>query len=451
MIPTDYRNLVEPISERARIAPSARILTLIREDGTHEHFSAADIHAEAQAYSCGLQQAGILPGDVVILAIAQLRPLIGAFLGAVYAGAVPSISSWATDRLDPTVHRQRVAALVRSCAARAVVSSRDRSTALGEIVGDLNCQVLCCEDLCIAQGAGTDAGLRRLPEDIAFLQYSSGTAGRPKGVPNTHRAVLRYLDAKRRTSVGPQDVVVSWLPLYHDLGLVSGLLCPVVLGVHGVLMSAQHWVRDPKILLRAVHDYRGTVCFMPNFALNHCVRSIRDRDLEGVDLSHWDRLLSGGEPVRVESLRMFAERFAGCGFRKSALRTGYGMAEMVEGATTSATGDPPQVDWIDRIQLQADHRAVPAPAQQPGSVGIMSCGRPMPGTELRIVNDRGEILPERGVGEVQIRSEYMFSGYYRQPDLTARAFRDGWFCSGDVGYLASAELYITGRQTDLIS
>jgi fatty-acyl-CoA synthase len=464
-IPTSYRNVLEPISERARLAPDARILTLIREDGTPEHLSAGEIDAEAQAYAGGLQQADLRPGDVVILAIGPLRPLIGAFLGAVYAGAVPTISSWATDRLDPTVHRPRVAALVQSSAARAIVSTADRSGPFCEIVGELGCQVLNCEDLRFAPGAGSpDAGLGRLPDDIAFLQYSSGTGGRPKGVPHTHRRVLRYLEAKRqvRAPVRPaegspvlaalwaHDVIISWLPLYHDLGLVSGLLTPLVLGVHGILMSPQQWVRDPKILFRAIHQYRGTLCYMPNFALNHCVLAIRDRDLQGVDLSHWHELLSGGEPVRWESLRLFAERFAPYGFRESALRTGYGMAELVEGATTSAKGDPPHVDWIDRGRLQRDHCAVSAPAQGPGSLAVMSCGRPMPGTELRIVDERDATLPDRCVGEIDIRSEYMFSGYYLQPDLTARAFRDGWFRSGDLGYLADGELYITGRQTDLI-
>lgn len=448
--PTAYQYVMEPISARAARTPDRRILTLIAETGSHEHLTASEILALAAAYGHGLRQAGIQPGDVVILAIGPLRTLIGAFLGAMHCGAVPSISSWALERFDPAVHRLRVTALVRSCAARAVVTASDRSAALRAVLDDIDCRVLSCEDLAAASGTVHPEPAPRSPDDIAFLQFSSGTAGRPKGVPNTHHAVLRYLDAKRRTSVGPHDVLVSWLPLYHDLGLVSGLLCPVVLGVHGVLMAAQHWVRDPKILFHAVHAYRGTVCFMPNFALNHCVRSVRDRDLAGIDLGHWEKLLSGGEPVRAESFRIFAERFAPYGFRASALRTGYGMAEMVEGVTTSACGEPPPIDWIDRDQLHAERRAVPARAEQPGSVALLSCGTAMPGTELRIVDDGGAVLPERNVGEVQIRSPYMFSGYYRQPDLTARAIRDGWFCSGDLGYLADGQLYVTGRRTDLI-
>jgi fatty-acyl-CoA synthase len=448
MLHAAYGNLNEPISERASRSPDTRLLTLIREDGTREQLDASEIHAEARAYARGLEQAGIEPNDVVILAIGPLRPLIGTFLGALYCGAIPTISSWATDRLDPQLHRPRVSALVQSCAARAVISTRDRSAAFQEIVGAHDCRALGCEDLQILPGRET--AVPRLPDDIAFLQYSSGTAGQPKGVANTHGAVLRYLDAKRRTSVGPDDVVVSWLPLYHDLGLVSGLLCPLVLGVHGVLMSAQHWIRDPKILFRAIHEYRGTVCFMPNFALNHCVRSVRDRDLEGIDLSHWERLLSGGEPVRPESFQIFSQRFGRYGFRASALRTGYGMAELVEGATTSAVGEPPRVDWIDRASLQNDRVALPRAARQSGTLAVMSCGAPMPGTELRIVDEGGDQLPERCIGEVRIRSEYMFAGYYRQPDITARAIRDGWFCSGDLGYIADGQLHITGRQTDLI-
>ncbi|MGD9763854.1 MAG: AMP-binding protein [Candidatus Binatia bacterium] len=447
---TDCQNLLEPIAERARRAPDVRVLTVLHEDGTDEHVSAGDVLAEAQAYASGFERAGIAPDDVVILAIGPLRPLIATFLGAMWRGAIPSISSWGTDRLDAAVHRQGVTTLAQSCGARAVVTTADRGAVLRDMLADSGCRVLGCEDLPLAGAPPSDAAVRRAPEDIAFLQYSSGSAGRPKGVPNTHGATLRYLDAKRRTSVGPRDVVVSWLPLYHDFGLVSGLLCPLVLGVHGVLMAAHHWVRDPKMLFRAIHQYRGTVCFMPNFAFNHCVRTIRDRDLEGMDLSHWEKLLSGSEPVRLDSFRGFAERFAPYGFRASALRTGYGMAELVEGVTTSAIGDPPGPDWIDRTRLQAERRAEPAVPHQPGGVAIMSCGRPMPGTELRIADERGNALPERAVGEVMVRSAYMFRGYYRQPELTAQAIRDGWFCSGDLGYLADGQLYITGRKKDLI-
>lgn len=446
---TSYANLVEPMVERARHEPGRRMLTLIREDGAHEHFTALDLHESARRSASALAAAGVGADDVLVLAIGPLRELIEAFLGALYIGAVPTITSWGTDRLDAVAHRRRVTALVQSCAARAVVTTGDRGGVLRDILDDL--PVLCWEDLpVVTESDAAIAGARRAPEDIAFLQFSSGTAGRQKAVPNTHRNVLRYLDAKLREWPGRHEVVVSWLPLYHDLGLVSGVLWPMVVGMHSALIAAHHWVRDPKVLFRAIHEYRGTVSYMPNFALNHCVRSIRERDLEGVDLSSWEELLSGGEPVRPESLEMFAERFAPYGFRRVTLRTGYGMAEMVEGVTVSPAGIPPRVDWIDRASLEGEQRAVPVPAGQAGGVAIVSCGDPMWGTEVRIADARGEPLPERAVGEVLIRSDYMFPGYYRQPDLGAPSFRDGWFCSGDLGYLAGGELYLTGRKSDLI-
>jgi len=450
MIHTTYRNLTEAITTRARRMPSARLLTLLGDHEPH-HFTAADLEAQGHAYARGLRRAGVEPDDVVVLAIGDLPQLIGAVLGALYRGAIPAIASFGVERLDRDIHRARVAALVRSCAPRALVCTAERAALFQSLVEGLGCETLSCEDLYVPPtNGGSDTWPGRAPDDIAYLQYSSGTAGAQKGVMHTHRGVLRYLESKRKSWAVAHDVLVSWLPLYHDLGFVSGLLCPLVLGTYGVLMSPQQWIRDPKILFRALHEYRGSISFMPNFALNHCVRIIRDRDLEGIDLSHWNELVIGGEPVREDSLRMFAERFAPYGFRPSGLRIGYGMAELVEGVTGSVICQLPDVDWIDRVQLETHQRAVPAPPRQPGSVSVVSCGLAIEGAELRVVDAQGEALPERHVGEILIRSEYMFRGYYLQPELTARVMRGDWFCSGDLGYLADGQLYLTGRKNDLI-
>ena len=451
MIHTTYRTLTQAIRERIRREPGTEVLTLQRDDGSYEHVTAAQLDAEAHAYARGFHQAGIAPDDVVILAIGPLRSLIGALLGALYRGAIPTISSFGVERLDREVHRPRVAALLRSCAPRALVSDAERGSLLRGLVDGLGCETLRCEDLYSPATAATaDAWPSRSPDDIAYLQYSSGTAGAQKGVMHTHRSVLRYIESKRQVWAQRHNVVISWLPLYHDLGFVSGLLCPLVLGARSVLMSPQQWIHDPKLLFRAVHTYHGSVTYMPNFAFNHCVRAIRERDLAGLDLSHWNELLSGAEPVREESLRLFAERFAPYGFRPSVLRSGYGMAELVEGVSGTPAGRFPNAEWIDRRQLESAQRAVPVSANQAGSVSIVSCGVPMDGTEFRIADDRDSTLPNRHVGEVLIRSEYMFRGYYQQPERTAAVMRGEWFCSGDLGYIADGELYLTGRKNDLI-
>jgi acyl-CoA synthetase (AMP-forming)/AMP-acid ligase II len=449
-----YRTLIDPLVARATTEPDRTVLTLLREDGTDEALSAGDLHRAAQARSGGFAHHGVGVDDVVVLAIGSLRPLIETFFGALYCGAVPTISSLASDRLSPTVQRERLAALVRSCDARAVVGGPAQSDLLRTLERDVPA-VLCCDEL---DDAGNDASeaAHRSPDDLAFLQFSSGSAGAQKGIPHTHGCVLRYLESKREAGVdGPaglqsDDVIVSWLPLYHDLGLVSGVLAPLVLGLRAVLISPLHWVRDPGVLLRAIYTYRGTACYMPNFALNHCARAVRDRDIAGVELTSLRQVVIGAEPVQTESLRLFAERFRPYGLPDSALRAGYGMAEMVEGVTVTPRGRPPRVDWVERASLEKAHRATPAGGPGDGSVAVVSCGPPMAGAEVRIVSDSGAALPDRTVGEILIRAEFMFGGYYRAPELTARSFCDGWFQSGDLGYLVDGELYVTGRKTDRI-
>jgi fatty-acyl-CoA synthase len=451
MIATQYENLLEPLLERARTEPDRRALTLLGDDGTTEHLSAADLCDAARASARGLQQAGIAPGDVVAIAIAPLRPLIETFLGALYRGAVPVITSWGYERLDQA-HAERVASLLQRSGARAVIGAGERTAVLASLTGDV--PVLAAERLSVGDGADQrDARGQRGAEDVAYLQFSSGTAGAQKGIPHTHGRVLQCLESKRQSRgrvLQPDDIVVSWLPLYHDFGLVSGVLQPLVLGVYGVLMLPHRWVRDPKILFHLLHEYGGTLTYLPNFGLSHCVRAIRDRDLDGIDLGRVRELVTGGEPVRAGSLDAFVERFARWNFPRSALRAGYGMAEIVEGATVTWAGRPPEVDWIDRESLDSHRIASPVPAEHPGAVPVVSCGVPMIGVKLRVVGERGEDLPERAVGEILIQADHMFTGYLGAAELTAASLRDGWFASGDLGYLAAGQLYVTGRKSDII-
>jgi acyl-CoA synthetase (AMP-forming)/AMP-acid ligase II len=198
-----------------------------------------------------------------------------------------------------------------------------------------------------------------------------------------------------------------------------------------------------------MHEYGGTVSYMPNFALNHCVRGVRERDARDLDLRRWKLLLLGGEPVRANSLRAFTERFGAQGFRASALRAGYGLAEMVEGVTTGRTG-PPNADWISVAALQRDARAEPADENAAGATSFVSCGVPKDGAEVRIVGSDGVPLAERHVGEIEVRCDYRMHEYHRRPDLTRAAFRDGWFRTRDLGYLVDGELYVVGRKSDII-
>jgi len=245
------------------------------------------------------------------------------------------------------------------------------------------------------------------------------------------------------------DVIVSWLPLYHDMGLIAGFLMPILLKVPLVLMSPFDWVRSPVLLLRAIHNYRGTLTWLPNFAYNFCAQKIRSSDLDGIDLSSLRAVINCSEPMMQSSHEMFLRRFQPYGLKANALATCYAMAENVFAVSQDGIEKPVTLDWIDRKGLLVDKIAQPR-AKGADSICMVSAGKPLDNTQVCILNENGKILPERVVGEIAIQSDCMLSEYYKRPDLTQAAFCDGWYLTGDLGYTANGEIYITGRKKDLI-
>jgi acyl-CoA synthetase (AMP-forming)/AMP-acid ligase II len=440
--------LVEGLWQHADRAPEEPALVFIAEDGQRTHVTAGELRAAAERCAAGLAAAGVRAGDVVVLAIGHSRDLIDTLLGAGAIGAVPAIAPYFTGRLDAQLYAERVARMVAGAAARLVVASADLAARIGELRIDYDVATIAD----VAAGGNVAAPALLDGDALAYLQFTSGSTGAQKAVAHTQRAMRAYVAAKVvADAITPDDVAVSWLPLYHDLGLLSGLLTPLDQHVPTVLMSPAHWVRDPKILLWAISEFRGTVTWMPNFGLSHCAKAVRARDIEGVDLSSLKTLVSGGEMVRWASQQEFFERFAPYGLRTTVLQAGYGMAENIEGITTSPKGNPLSVDWVDQRELQRSRRAVPLAVGAPGATPIVACGIPMPGTEVRIVDADGMTVPERTVGEIEARSPYLLSGgYYRAPELTAEARRDGWLRTGDLGYFAGSLLHPCGRKKDLI-
>ncbi len=446
-----HASLIQPLIERARRDPDRLMLVFIAEDGSARRITAGEFHRDAVAHAHALQRVGIRAEDLVILVLDHSPVLLSAFWGALYLGAIPSIFPFLTEKLDPTLYMERVRILVAHAGARAVITFPAFRERLGALLAGLSCRVLGSDEVPFA---GDDPPA--LPEGfdgakIAFLQHSSGTTGLQKGVALSHRSVLNQIEAcSRAIRLGPDDVIASWLPLYHDMGLIAGFVMPLTAGVPLVLMSPFHWVRAPAVLLRAIHEHGATLCWLPNFAFNHCVRTVRERDLEGVDLGRWRVAINCSEPVRHASHELFLARFAPYGFRREALATSYGMAENVFAATQSPVGEPPRVDWIRIGTYQQDHRAVPAEPGSPGAMPMVSCGPPIPGTEIAVIGGDGGRLPERWEGEIVVRGTSLFTGYYKRPDLTAQTMVGEWYRTGDMGYLADGELYVSGRKKDLI-
>jgi acyl-CoA synthetase (AMP-forming)/AMP-acid ligase II len=293
-------------------------------------------------------------------------------------------------------------------------------------------------------------GQRRSPADIVLLQHSSGTTGLQKGVALSHEAVLNQLeDYGQAIRLSTRDVIVSWLPLYHDMGLIASFVMPILRRVPLVLMSPFDWVRAPYRLLQAVSQYKGTLSWLPNFAYNFCAQKIRDRDLAGVDLSSWRAIINCSEPTYWSSHHAFGERFAQCGLRPEVLTTSYAMAENTFAVTQSGMDGPVAVDEIDQRALITERVARPADGSGP-TLKLLSSGRPVSRTRVRVVNEHFQDAPERQLGDVILQSNCMLTGYYHRDDATEKAFRDGWYLTGDLGYWADGQLYVTGRKKELI-
>jgi fatty-acyl-CoA synthase len=402
--------------------------------------------AQVVLYANALAQRGIHKRDLVLIAYPQ--DVEGAYLfwAAMVIGAIPSMFPTLTEKLDPDLYRRSLAELARLSGARAVLTTDEFAPQLRGVVP---CAVISASQLS-PDVERTVALYRPQPEQVAFLQHSSGTTGLQKGIALSHQAVLNqiasYSDALQ---LAPQDVIVSWLPLYHDMGLIAGFILPLVQGVPLVLMSPFDWVQHPALLLKAIHDHRGTLCWLPNFAYNHMARRVRQRDSVGLSLATMRAFINCSEPVRADSHAQFLERFRDNGLTPAMLQTSYAMAENTFAVTQSPLGAPVRVDWVDRAQLQEALYAQPADPHAPSAAPQVSCGLPIAHTEVKVVDDHGQPAPERRVGELYVRSDCMLSGYYQRPDLQPFD-ADGWYQTGDRGYIADGHVYVVGRSKDLI-
>lgn len=399
-------------------------------------------------YAYSLKSLGIKRGDLVIIAHTQNLESIFAFWGAMLLGAIPSMFPTLTEKLDPDIYMRDIGELVRLSTVKAILTTDAFAPTLAERV---DCPVYGSEKLKAIVHLSDDplATTSPEPQDIAFLQHSSGTTGMQKGVALSHEAVLNQLASYGDAlALNEHDVIVSWLPLYHDMGLIAGFMQPLVQGIPLVLMSPFDWVRHPALLIKAIHDYKTTLCWLPNFAYNHCARTIRQRDSEGLVLSSMRAFINCSEPVRHDSHHLFADRFAPNGITQAQLTVSYAMAENTFAVTQTKVGVAPKLDMVERFALQNMLKAIPT-TNVSDSETLVSCGRPIAGTEVKVVTDAGLRLEDREVGEVLVRSNCMLTAYYKRDDLQPFD-SEGWYRTGDKGYVADGEVYIVGRSKDLI-
>lgn len=457
------RNACQVFLDHCRADLDRPALYLLTSGAPDRAVSAGELLQASAAYAALYARRGIEPGEVVILILQHGLDLIAAFWGAILHGAIPSIMPFLTEKLLPERYRRDLAALVEITRPAGLVTYPEFAAEVSGLAGagsPVKAVMLSSEVTPVEgdpRGWAALAGQASAAEEIVFLQHSSGTTGLQKGVAISHQALLNQLDSYREAlRVNSEDVIVSWLPLYHDMGLIAGFLMPLLEGIPLALLSPFDWVKAPARLLQAVSKYRGTLSWLPNFAYAFCAQKIRASQLEGVDLASWRAVINCSEPMSAANFERFAERFAPYGFNPAALATSYAMAENVFAVTQGGIDAPVVLDLIDQERLQKDGVAEPVvnvdggEAHDRAATRMLSCGKPIRDTQVRVLDSAGQTLPERRVGELAVRSNCMLSGYYNRPDATAQVFVDGWYLTGDLGYLADGEVYVSGRKKDLI-
>ena len=414
--------------------------------------SYAELQDRGRRVARALRDAGLRRGDLVGLVIADAESFLTALFGASIAGLVPaSLYPPTTTIGDMSRYFALTTGILRASGARAVVASASLTAGFESLRGTCPelAMVLSRDDL---DAPPFEPDILPSLDDLAFVQFTSGSTAVPKGVALSHRNVSANVDAINGPAglgTTAEDSAVSWLPLYHDMGLVGMALGPLYSARPGVLLTPQAFVKRPADWLKAISRHKATVSFAPNFAYDLAVRRVKDRDLEGLDLSSWRVAGCGAEPIHAPTLAAFAERFRSVGFRASSFLPSYGLAEHVLAATFPVRGREPHIEHLSAEDLTERRRATRVQAGE-SAVTLVGCGVALPGHEIRIVGEDGHVVAEREVGEITLAGPSVMVGYYKNARLTAETIQDGWLHTGDLGYLSAGELFVCGRVKDLI-
>lgn len=453
--PESARNWVEVLRRHADLE-SDRVQTHLLEEDSGQDISYGKLLETASRVAAGLTAKGLRRDETVAIMLPTCSDFFYAFFGVMLAGgiAVPIYPPARPDKIEEYVRRQ--VSILRNAEVRFLISF-ERAKSVSQIMrlSIPSLAAVTSVETLIEEAGRPRATASIEPSETAFIQYTSGSTGDPKGVVLSHSNVLANVRGIGwAVKFRPTDLVVSWLPLYHDMGLIGSWLFSVYFGAPITLLSPLSFLSRPERWLWAMHDSRGTLCPAPNFAYELCARKIPDHALEGLDLSSWRVAINAGEAVLAETLARFARRFARYGFRARSYVPCYGLAESSVALAFPAIDREPLVDVIRRDVFESQGRAlaaVPAGESDPNVLRFVGNGRPLPQHEIKIVNDEGHPVDERVQGRLFFRGPSRASGYFRNPKATAEiTTADGWMDSGDLAYWADGEIFVTGRSKDLI-
>jgi acyl carrier protein len=460
--PVHATTLLEALAWHETAHPDRTQITVLGDD-RHEQISYGALAAGARKVATALQRAGLEPRQNVALMLPTAPEYFSCFFGILMAGGVPVPIYPPTRPAQLEEHVLRHAGILANAQVVLLITATEAKTVahlLQARVPGLR-RVVTPRQL----GAGplpsmeTDASAARhalaaspiTADDTAFLQYTSGSTGNPKGVVLTHANLLANIRAMQQAlNATSRDVFISWLPLYHDMGLIGAVLATLYIGMPLFVMSPLAFLARPQRWLHAIHRHGGTISAGPNFAYALCLKRLDDTALAGLDLSTWRLALNGAEPVSPDTVTHFAERFARFGLRREAIMPVYGLAEGSLGVLFPPPNRGPLIDRIQREAFAREHRAVPAVPDDATAQRFVACGRALPGHSFRIVDESGRDVGERVEGRLEFKGPSATQGYFRNPAETARLFDDGWLDTGDRAYCAAGDVYLTGRVKDIV-
>ena len=460
--PVNATTLLEALAWHETAHPDKTQITVLRDDRA-EQISYGALAAGAREVATALQRAGLEPRQNVALMLPTEPEYFSCFFGILMAGGVPVPVYPPARAAQLEEHVLRHAGILGNAQAALLITATEAKT----VARLLQARVPGLRRVVTPQqlGAGpphvmqTDPAAARhavsaLPitaDDTAFIQYTSGSTGNPKGVVLTHANLLANIRAMQQAvNATSRDVFVSWLPLYHDMGLIGAVLATLYIGMPLFVMPPLDFLARPQRWLRAIHRHGGTISAGPNFAYELCLKRLDDPALAGLDLGTWRLALNGAEAVGPDTVTRFAERFARFGLRREAIMPVYGLAEGSLGVLFPPLNRGPLIDRIQREPLARLHRAVAAAPDDATAQRFVACGRALPGHSVRIVDDNGREVGERVEGRLEFRGPSATQGYFRNPAETARLFDDGWLDTGDRAYCAAGDVYLTGRVKDIV-
>jgi len=451
-VPEHCDTLLGVLAWRAQHQPERTHVQLYEADAeTPIIITYADLQAGAQRLAAGLVRQGLEPTQAVAIMLPTGQKYLESFFGVLLAGGVPVpiYPPFRPSQLED--HLRRHARILTNAGARILITvpeARIVGRLLKHHVEGLQ-RVITPEALLSSAGPFTPVAVG--PDAVALLQYTSGSTGQPKGVVLTHANLLANIRAMGDwIEAGPDDVFVSWLPLYHDMGLIGAWLGSLYYAMTSVLMPPVSFLARPWSWLWAIHNHRGTISAAPNFAYELCLSKIADAELEGLDLSSWRLAFNGAEPVSPQTIRRFGERFARYGFDPVAISPVYGLAESSVGLAFPPLRRGPLIDRVQRDAFERMGRALPATVDEARALEFVACGQPLSGCEIRIVDQAGRELSEREEGRLEFCGPSATGGYLGNPEATAQLFDGKWLDSGDLGYISGGDVYLTSRVKDVI-